>query len=59
MKKLNEKLEKLMELFGIHIHRQDEEDTELNLEDIEKAQMYVTNFLDSSKPGEQMIIKNK
>ncbi len=59
MKKLNEKLEKLMELFGIHIDRQDEEDTELNLEDIEKAQMYVTNFLDSSKPGEQLIIKNK
>ena len=58
MKKLNDQLEKLMEVFGIHIQRE-QDDNELTIEEIEKAQMYVTNFLDTSKPGDKLTIENK
>lgn len=62
MKELNKKLEQYLEAFKIQILPSEEselEGGEVEVDEIEQAQMYVTNFLDNCESKDKLVIEQE
>lgn len=62
MKELNKKLEQYLEAFKIQILPSEEselEGGEVEVDEIEQAQMYVTNFLDNCEANDKLVIEQE
>lgn len=62
MKELNKKLEQYLEAFKIQILPSEEselEGGEVEVDEIEQAQMYVTNFLDNCETNDKLVIEQE